>query len=460
MIGQLKTGRRFLFRYALALALALCAIAACNNTLNEYKDGSYFVGSQRMITWAKTYGGSFEDAAMAITQTPDGGYAVAGYSFSNDGDVTGNHGMADFWVVKVDSDGNLQWQRNYGGSGDDRANDIKQTRDGGYIVAGYSRSADGDVPGNYGDYDFWILKLASDGSIDWSRNYGGSDEDEAFSIDQTSDGGYAVAGYSRSNDNDVSGNHAGSIDIWIVKLNAMGALERMRSIGGDDIDSAVSIQQTSNGGYVIAGYTMSTNGDLTGTTPQGLEDLLVVTVDSLFGNLTKVRLGGSGYDRANSVRQLSDGSFIVAGYTESTDGTVSGRRGTTDSDIWVVKLSASLAFQWQQCFGGSHDDSGESIRVANDGGYIIAGFTDSGDGDVTDKHAGEDAWIIKITSSGTVQWQKCFGGSDNEITHSVTPTADGGYIAAGYTLSTDGDITFNHGTKDFFLVKVNDWGNW
>ncbi len=459
MIGQLKIGRRFLFRYALALALALCAIAACNNTLNEYKDGSYFVGSQRMITWAKTYGGSFEDAAMAITQTSDGGYAVAGYSFSNDGDVTGNHGMADFWVVKVDSDGNLQWQRNYGGSEDDRAYDIKQTADGGFILVGNTKSTNGDITvesAHHGGYDIWVLKIDALGDIQWQRCFGGSLNDYGTSI-QIISSGYVVAGYALSSNGNLTGNN-GSADVWVFTIDNTGTLTRQANFGGPATDSATSIQQTSDGGYIVAAHTQSNSGDVSGN--NGAMDAWIIKLNSSLSITNSTCLGGTLDDQANAIRQTGDGGYIVAGYANSGNGDVVGQHNAGTADQWVVKLSGSLAIQWQRCLGGSSNDFAEAVRIANDGGYIVAGYTSSSDGDIAGKHGQEDVWIVKLTASGAIQWGKCFGGDDNDRANSVYPASDGGFIVAGYSNSTNGDVTFNHGISDFFLVKVNDWGNW
>ena len=177
------------------------------------------------VEWKKTLGGSYGDGAESIQQTDDGGYIVAGYTCSNDGDVDGNHGYCDFWVVKLDENGTIQWQKCLGGRYLDLAYSIQQTSDGGYIVVGETRSNDGDVSGWHGGYDengdpkpdMWIVKLDSNGNIQWQKCLGGSDYDVAESVQRTSDGGYIVAGWTSSNNGDVSGNH-GVSDFWIIKL--------------------------------------------------------------------------------------------------------------------------------------------------------------------------------------------------------------------------------------------------
>ncbi len=186
-----------------------------------------------------------------------------GGTFSNDGDVSGNHGIVDSWIVKLNSSGDIIWQKCFGGTDDDVAFSIQQTSDGGFIVAGYTSSNDGDVSGNHGGGDYWVVKLDSSGTIQWQKCLGGTDNDEAKSIQQTSDGGYIVAGETWSNDGDVSGNH-GNSDYWVVKLNSSGDIEWQKCLGGTVKDIAKTIQQTSDGGFIVAGYTNSNDGDVSG----------------------------------------------------------------------------------------------------------------------------------------------------------------------------------------------------
>ncbi len=207
------------------------------------------------LVWEMSLGGSSIDNANSIVQTSDGGYIVAGDSFSTDGNVTGNHGGNDDWIVKLDSVGVISWQKSLGGSDIDTASSIAQTSDGGYIVAGSSASTNGDVTGNHGNTDYWIVKLDSTGAISWQKSLGGSSGDIATSIAQTVDGGYIVAGYTQSKNGDVTGYHDGgtyTFDYWIVKLDSTGAITWKKCLGGSAQDEANSIVQTSDGGYIIA----------------------------------------------------------------------------------------------------------------------------------------------------------------------------------------------------------------
>jgi hypothetical protein len=221
------------------------------------------LSSTGVIQWQKSLGGTMQERGFAIQQTSDGGYVVAGETYSIDGDVSGKHGLNDFWVVKLSSSGTIEWQKCYGGNGDDWANAIQQTSDGGYIVAGKSGSADGDVTGHHGYNDYWVVKTDGSGNIQWQKSLGGIDDDYANSVSQTPDGGYIVAGDAQSTSGDITGHH-GHTDCWVVKLDANGALQWQKSLGGTGYDYGFSVKPTVNGGYIVTGFTDSNNGDVTG----------------------------------------------------------------------------------------------------------------------------------------------------------------------------------------------------
>jgi hypothetical protein len=381
------------------------------------------------ISWQKCLGGSAYEGAESLQQTSDGGYIVAGFASSNDGDVSGWHEgywynfddfgpWIDVWVVKQNSSGNISWQKCLGGTNYDKAYAIQQTSDGGYIVAGTTASINGDVTGNHGYYDAWVVKLDNTGTIVWQKCLGGSGYDRANAIQQTADGGYIVGGYTHSTDGDVSGNH-GNDDVWVVKLDASGSLMWQKCLGGSAYENCESIQQTTDGGYILSGTTNSNNGDVTGN--HGLTDFWVVKLNSS-GTLTWQKcLGGTNYDNNGAIQQTFDGGYITCGYSYSNDGDVSGNHG--NDDYWVVKLDASGSLTWQNCLGGSGNDEAFAVQQTLDGGYIVAGWTNWGDGDVSGWHEGyyEDAggnspdeWIVNLTSSGSLVWQKCMGGFHND----------------------------------------------
>ena len=350
----------------------------------------------QQIQWTKCLGGSASDFAYSIQQTTDGGYIAAGSTGSNDGDVWGHHGGSDSWIIKLNASGDTLFTRSLGGNSSDKANSIQQTSDGGYIIAGYTSSSDGDVWGSNGEIDSWIIKLNANLDTLWTKCLGGSSYEMAHSIQQTTDDGYITAGYTISNDGDVCGNH-GYEDFWIVKLDAIGDTLWTKCLGGGNIDYANSIQQTTDGGYIAAGHTKSSNGDVLG----------------------------------------NNGAF----------------------DAWIVKLNVSGDILWTKCLGGSDWDLAYSIQQTSDGGYIVAGETRSYDGDIWGNHGNYDSWIVKLNASGDTLWTKCLGGSDMDRFQSIQQTSDGGYIAAGYTSSSGGDVLGNHGAQDFWIVKLDASGD-
>jgi len=296
------------------------------------------------IEWQRCLGGSYNDEALSVQQTVDGGYVVFGTIWSDDGDVSGHHGGLDIWMVKLDSDGALAWQRCLGGSGGDILPCVRQTSDDGYIVVSATDSTDGDVSGNHGDLDIWVVKLDSSGAIEWQRCLGGSSRDSPSNVLQTSDGGYIVVGDTQSTDGDVAGYH-GHIDIWVVKLDIGGAISWQRCFGGSMLELTEEVQQTSDGGYIFAGETESTNGDVIGI--HGGFDVWLVKLDSDGAIAWQRCLGGSGSESTMHIQQTPDGGYIFAGGTDSTDGDVIGIHHfyhtgwVLYNDVWVVKLKCA-----------------------------------------------------------------------------------------------------------------------
>lgn len=399
------------------------------------------------IEWQKALGGTHGESANAVQQTSDGGYIVAGHSMSNDGDVTGNHGGGDYWIVKLNPAGGIQWQKTLGGSHVDDAQSIRQTTDGGYIIAGSSNSSDGDISGNHGNYDYWIVKLDSNGNMQWQKSLGGSSMDMAQSIQQTSEGGYIVAGSSSSNDGDVSGNHGGG-DYWIVKLDINGNIQWQKSLGGSSSEQVNSVQQTFDGGYIIAGTTVSTDGDI--TVSYGNNDFWVVKLDSGGNMQWQKTLGNIGDNIGYYAQQTFDGGYIAVGTSFNSSNLESGL-----PDYWVIKLSNNGTIEWDKYFGGSFHDNAITIRQTPEWDYIVAGWTASNNGQVTNHHGNLDYWIIKLDSSGNLKWEKTLGGPDFDYLTALELTADNGYIVSGSTGSTSGDVTGHHGMIDAWVVKLS-----
>lgn len=385
-------------------------------------------------------GGSNGDRGFAIQQTSDGNFILAGYAESDNGNVTGNHGGDDYWIVKLNSEGSIIWQKSLGGSEKDEANSIQQTSDGGYIVAGFSDSDDGDAPGNYGGNDYWIVKLDGLGNLLWQKRFGGMNTDEAYSISQTTDGGYVIAGYSNSNSGDVSGNHGG-FDYWVVKLDADGNLMWQKSLGGSDNDDAYSILQTTDGGFIIAGTSFSGDHDVSYN--HGEQDYWIVKLNGSGDLEWQKSLGGSDIDIAYLIRQTTDGGFIVAGNSYSNDGDVIGNHGV----YWIVKLDATGNITWQKSLDGACTQG--DIQQTNDNGFIVVGQGDGNFNGIT------DYFIARLDVNGDSIWQEFFGGHNYDVAHSVQQTSDGGFIVLGETNSNGGDVSGHIGSHDYWVVKLS-----
>jgi hypothetical protein len=406
--------------------------------------------AQPGIQWQKCLGGSLFEHATKVQQTKDGGFAIAGYIQSDDGDVSGNYGLFDFWVVKLDSFGSMEWEKPIGGGYFDWAYDIKQTEDDGFIVVGSTESNDGDVSGNHGDLDIWVVKLNAVGNIEWQKCLGGDGYEEGYSVELSLDGGYIVVGEAGYNNGDVTGNH-GFSDFWVVKLSDSGAIEWQKCLGGSSSERALSVKPTSDGGYVVVGETQSNDGDVVGN--NGDSDLWVVKLNSFGGIEWQNALGGAALDVASDIVETVDG-FVVCGYVGSSN---SGDVGLNQGffDYWIIKLSQSGNLLWQKNYGGTNADYARSIIQTSDGMFIVAGEAKSNNGDVTGNNGIQVAWVVKLNGEGDLIWQKALGGADGEGCNSIQQTSDGGYVLAGYAWSNNGDVSGNHGEADFWVVKLS-----
>jgi uncharacterized delta-60 repeat protein len=314
----------------------------------------------------------------------------------------------------------ITWAKSYGGTGEDRACSIQQTSDGGYIVAGKTQSFGARSE------DFWGLKQNSNGSVAWQKRYGGAGGESAHSIEQTADGGYVVSGHT-----DSFG--AGDSDFWVLKLKGDGTISWQKAYGGAGEDWPSSIQQTSDGGYIVAGATQSFGA--------GWWDSWILKLNSDGTVCWQKRYGGTYGDSASSIQQTGDGGYIVAGFTESFG-------AGSWCDFWVLKLNGDGTVAWQKRYGGADDDQAYSIQQTSDGGYIVAGCTSSFDADWWG-----DFWVLNLNSDGTILWQKRYGGAQGDSASSILQTRDGGYIVAGTTQS------FGARSEDFWVLKLNSNGS-
>jgi hypothetical protein len=413
------------------------------------------------LEWQSTFGGTGDDTPYSIRYTADGGSIAIGHTYSRDHDVPLNHGApgtADCWVVKITATGMLDWQKTYGGSDWDSGQDIIQTPDGGFVFVALCVSTDGDVISNHGSSDIWLVKINSTGIIQWQKSLGGSYDDIPESISATADGGYIITGRSNSLNGDVTGHHGpvSAMDVWVVKTDNLGAIQWQHSLGGTEKDIGNSVKQTMDGGYILVGTTASNDGDVSfnhSTPGNGITDYWVVKLDMNGTIQWEKSLGGSEYDGATDVIQNSSGNYIIAGYSGSDDGDVTNLHSTYD-DAWIVELDAAGGLIWQKTYGGSDGDGAKSITEVNNG-YVIGGGTGSSDGDVTISYGSSDYWIIRIDTSGILQWQTSLGGPGSQNLYAARQAGSGEYIVAGNTAGSGGQITLHYGVaNDFWIVKL------
>lgn len=407
-----------------------------------------------VILWQKSFGGTGDDEGYTMCRTNDGGSVIAGISNLTSGDVTGNHGDYDFWVIRIDTSGNLLWQKSLGGTGDDEANSVLQSYDKGFIILGSSNSIDGDVTGNIGSRDYWVVKLDSAGNLLWQKSYGGTNIDATGFIQPTKDSGYVISGYTYSNNVNVSGNHSTTTaDLWSLKIDSVGNIVWQKCLGGTGNEWGAIIHQTNDGGYIVAGDSKSNNGDVSGHHGSlSTQDYWVVKLDTARNIQWQKSLGGTSDDVLNSIEQTNDGGYIIAGSSMSNNGDVTNNHG--NNDYWIVKLDTSGNIQWQKCLGGTGDDQAMEIHQTSDGGYIVTGESASANGNVTANNGGYDFWIVKLDTVGNIQWQKSIGGTGTDVSSSIYQNADGSIIVAGYSDSNDGDVSGNHGSNDFWVAKL------
>ncbi|MBA4133840.1 MAG: secretion protein [Flavobacterium sp.] len=406
---------------------------------------SYVQAQAPNIVWEKVLGGTSLDMGTAITPTSDGGYAFVAFTDSANGDVTLNHGETDLWVVKLNATGEIEWQKSYGGNHDEYGRRISQTDDGGYIIIATSLSDDGDIMQPYGQTDYWILKLDSSGALDWQKSYGGTSVDNAYDLKQTQDGGYIIVGDSITQFNSFATNYIGSSDVWIVKLDASGNIQWENSFGGESDEMGMAVTQTFDGGYVIAAVTWSNIGAEGGNNDN---NFYVVKLSPSGSFEWQNVIGGSGNEWVFDVVQLYDGSYIIAGNTISTD---AGILNHGAQDGFVVKLNSSGELDWHKAFGGTEYDGFNDVEKTLDGKIILTGYTNSYNGDVTDYHGGQDAWVVAINAAGDLIWQKAYGSTNNEGIGELRQTADGGFIMVGSKLPLFG----NSSTNNCWVVRLS-----
>lgn len=421
-----------------------------------------------VLQWGKTYGGSLSDIPADTKVLPDGSITVLSNCSSNNGDILNNHGFTDIYLTKFDNNGNLLWQKNYGGSSADIASAFQQTSDGGFIVVGRTRSNDGDISGNHSNNDdLLILKLDAFGNLVWQKCYGGSSLEYGGDIKETT-GGYIIAGYATSLDGDVIGLHGTEPDLWVIKIDVTGQITWQRCYGGSLADGGAVgdpplINQTPDGDFVLATITSSVDGDVTNpihlSGGNSTQDLWVVKITNTGTIVWDKCIGGNYSDIIYSMLVNNDGTIVLAGTTYSTDLPGAIPSVTAPGDGWILNLDASGNLLWQKILGGTDEDIINSISRSADGGYLLVGSSASDDGIVCKKRLFKNLWMIKLDPAGSLQWSRTYGGDKDDIGRRAAFTSLGECFVASGSRSLDGDLTVNKGFFDCWIAKFSFTGN-
>lgn len=394
------------------------------------------------IEWQNTIGGTGFDDLKTLSRTPDGGFILSVITDSGiSGDKTeASNGAKDIWILKLDASGNIEWQNTIGGSEYDYVFNIIATTDGGYIIGGSSNSGiSGDkTEAAIGAFDYWVIKLNTTGDIMWENTIGGTGEDDMYTIIQTSDGGYLLGGISVSG---ISGDKTevalGLSDYWIVKINDVGNIEWQNTIGGNGVDDLFQIRETNDGGFILGGYSGSgISGDKTESCA-GVVDYWVVKTDE-FGNIMwQNTIGGNAGDYLNSIFITEDNGYLLGGYSSSV---ISGDKTETNmggDDYWIIKLNSEGDIEWQNTIGGGLADIINVIAADGETGYLLGGTSLSGiSGDKSENREGHlDYWIVRIDLSGNIVWQNTLGGTENEYLNALERLDDNVFILGGVSTS-------------------------
>ncbi|MCX6276456.1 MAG: T9SS type A sorting domain-containing protein [Bacteroidetes bacterium] len=415
--------------------------------------------------WDYRFGGDLYDYLNTFQQTTDGGYILGGYSSSGiSGDKTQpSWGNLDFWIVKTDALGIKQWDKRFGGTGVDYLNAMEQTADGGYILGGNSDSGVGGdkTQPNRGAVDYWIIKTDSLGNKIWDKRYGGTDDEYLVSVLQTSDGGYIIGGYSGSGiGGDKTQINRGYNDYWIVRTDSIGTVLWDKDFGGTDYDFMTNLLIADDGGFLLGGSSTSPTGPDKTQNTWGATDVWLIKTDSLGNKIWDADYGGVDYDQLNSFCKSADGGYMLGCYSASG---ISGNKTQNTwglGDVWLLKITDTGTIQWDKDFGGTDTEDGVgSVFQNSDGGYFVISnsFSDIS-GNKTENNLGfGQAWVIKTDSLGTLQWDKTiFTDPDQKIYPMMIPTGDGCYAIAE---STYGDVAGDktQPNRDATLSSTDFW---
>lgn len=348
----------------------------------------------------------------------------------------------------------------FGGSKNDVFQSVVNTIDGGYAILGYTQSNDGDISTKTDDsFDFLLLKYTADDTLEWQKTFGGSDDDRGADLIATNDEGFALLGYSKSTDGDLTQN-AGAQDFWLIKTDKNGNILWQKTFGFAGADTGSALIQTNDNGYLLTGVldVSASNGQGNSKTTQKHAggDVWAIKLDAVGNVEWRKYFGGSFTDTPFGVEITNDNSYLIAASSDSNDFNITNNKGSYD--FWILKISSDGNLIWQKNFGGSEIEEPRGICKTNDGNFMIVGDTRSSDKNVSINNGAADLWLIKISSDGNLIWEKTIGGSSFDVARAIYKSQNAGYLIAGSSRSSNSAFT-NQGQSDAWLLKVDDTSN-
>lgn len=423
------------------------------------------------LEWQRAFGGGRDDNLVGVVSAGTAGYLLGGYSSSTNGTKSSpDFGAQDYWALLIDTAGEPVWEHSFGGSRLDFLRSLVWTSDQGALLAGYSNS---EISGNktspflggglFNLGDFWVVRLNGNGTKAWEQTYGGADDDVLFAAAEKQGGGFLLGGYSMSMPGGTkTSTNFGMNDFWMVSTDADGVLLWDKSYGGSSFDHCYGLALTSDGGCVLAGFSLSPADGNKESAPLGNEDMWIIRLDASGEKVWEKVFGGDGSDVANDIQPTVDGGFVVAGYSSSGMSDHKSSPNYGSADYWVVRLAGDGTKLWDRSFGGTGDDQAQQVRRTPDGGFIVAGYSYSpADGNKTSSNRSTnvfngDYWVVRLDEDGNKLWEQTYGGQRNDEGYSVDLASDGGYIVGGKSLS---DISGNKtvpafGLEDYWVIKL------
>lgn len=427
------------------------------------------------VLWERAYGGKHSEFLLDAQPTADYGFILAGASLSvkSGNKQEQNNGDLDYWIWKMNENGDAEWQKNFGGLGPDLLYSIRSTQDGGFILAGTSESGishDKKDPG-LGKEDIWIVKLNAKGNEEWQITLGGPSQDLVKSIIPLKDGGYIVGGSSSSpfsqkllkkmpdpyGKSDVS---YGGLDYWVLRLDDKGKIIWQRTLGGEYADILESISATSDGGFILGGYSNSPMSLKKDQDTYGEGDYWIVKLNDKGETEWQQVFGGEKDDHLYSVIELKDGGYLLGGSSASGSSGNKNVSNKNGADYWIIKLNSAGELQWQETYNIGKVDMLTSLFENADGTLLIGGYAQSeviGMPLKKDKKDINDYVVIKLSVEGEELWRETIGSAGEDHLKKVIECRDGSYILAG---TSKGEISRNkstgHGEEDFWVVKLKD----